>query len=131
MSSSIDILETLSLFQSHSAAEFGILGKYLVSAEDNVIIADNPALHYYIQKGHMIMVVESLENHDVRYIKLEEIGESETDDDLPGSQGAKEEQFLRLKHISSQLGHVEGSLNDFINNFGSTGDNNKSFQSSN
>ncbi|XP_020803715.1 uncharacterized protein LOC110181238 [Drosophila serrata] len=114
-----------------AAEEFGIFGRYLVSAEENVIIADALALHHYIQQGHTIMVVDTLDDHIVKYIKLEEIGESETDDEVTSSQAATDQQLLQLKLISSQLGDVKCSLNEFIHHFGpSTRDKMKSFQSS-
>ncbi|KAH8239527.1 hypothetical protein KR032_005205 [Drosophila birchii] len=101
-----------------AAEEFGIFGRYLVSAEDKVIIADALALHHYIQQGHTIMVVDSLEDHHVKFIKLEEIGESETDDQVTTPSLAQDQQLLQLKLISSQLGDVRCSLNEFIRHFG-------------
>ncbi|XP_017021114.1 uncharacterized protein [Drosophila kikkawai] len=113
-----------------AAEEFGIFGRYLVSAEDNVIIADALALQHFIQQGHTIMVVDTLEDHMVRFIKLEEIGESETDEEVAMPLETKEEQLLHLKHISTQLGDVESSLNEFIHHFGPARDKMKLFQSS-
>lgn len=54
------------------AKEFGIVGSYLISAEDNDIIADVTTLGHFIKKGHTIIVAESLDTID--HITLEEIG---------------------------------------------------------
>ncbi|KAH8363872.1 hypothetical protein KR084_000185 [Drosophila pseudotakahashii] len=65
-----------------AAREFGIFGKYLISAEDNAIIADEPALRHFIQKGHTIVVVEGLDEYLDKHIYLEPPSESNTDEGM-------------------------------------------------
>ncbi|KAH8309837.1 hypothetical protein KR067_008522 [Drosophila pandora] len=105
-----------------AAKEFGIVGNYLLSAEDNAIIADVETLRYFIRKGHTIIVAENLESID--HITLEEIGESQTEDEhhVPGGQNglseAKQELFCQAKKLSAQFVNVMGAFTSFIKELG-------------
>lgn len=102
------------------AKEFGIVGSYLISAEDNDIIADVTTLGHFIKKGHTIIVAESLDTID--HITLEEIGESHTEDEHHVSQNglaaAKQELFSQVKKFSAQFMNVVGAFTDFIKELG-------------
>ncbi|XP_070070906.1 uncharacterized protein [Drosophila takahashii] len=106
-----------------AANKFGIFGKYLISAEDNAIIADENALRHFIYKGHTIVVVESLDEYLDKHIYLEQPGESHTDEGIinlktldmeKGRSALKEEIFLQLKQFSYQLGLVVKDFDNFI-----------------
>ncbi|XP_017090206.2 uncharacterized protein [Drosophila bipectinata] len=98
-----------------AAGKFGIVGSYLISAEDNAVIADVDTLLYFIRKGHTIIVADNSETID--HITLEEIGESHTDDENHASTGleeAKKELFCQIKRFSAQFVNVVSAFTDFV-----------------
>ncbi|EDW33298.1 GL20112 [Drosophila persimilis] len=64
-----------------TAAQIGIVGRYLVSAEDNTVIGDDLALRYLLERNHRIIVSDSLDCRRAEKVSLDSSGETATEEE--------------------------------------------------
>ncbi|XP_030373161.1 uncharacterized protein LOC115623094 [Scaptodrosophila lebanonensis] len=109
-----------------AAAEIGINGKFLLTAENRTVIGDDYALRYLLENSHEIIVAHTLDV-DKKHQFGEAIGETSTDPEAielnlevgecVKGLDANGELCVRLKELKAQFLFVMSSLNNMLRQF--------------